>query len=85
MLILSKAIDTLEDVILQSHTVLQDVESTVSIRNDERFDGHSGQIKNAGTTLQRLNYLVAHLEALRVTLSVLLQTLFTAQSIMWSK
>jgi len=37
------------------------------------------------TAIAELDYLSAHLEALCATLSVQLQTLFTAQSIMWSK
>lgn len=33
----------------------------------------------------RLHYLKAHLDSLRATLSVMLQTLYTAQSIMWAE
>lgn len=36
-------------------------------------------------SVARLHYLTAHLDSLRATLSVMLQTLYTAQSIMWAE
>ena len=75
----------------QSDTVVKGIESAASTRDGAQqhrrdsacYDDEYSEHKP--TTLTRLVYLASHLDALRSTLSVLLQTLYTAQSIMWSK
>ncbi|KAL5121797.1 hypothetical protein ACEQ8H_000012 [Pleosporales sp. CAS-2024a] len=86
-----EAIETLEDLMEQSRAVWSEIESFTAILAEED-DADSG-IRSHDHGLghrdspqaTRLAYLISHLEALRATLSVLLQTLFTAQSIIWSK
>ncbi|KAF3005848.1 hypothetical protein E8E13_008803 [Curvularia kusanoi] len=86
-----EALDILEDVTVQSQTVLKEIEHTVEIRTRVRDQDSDVQqssadhVGNGALHLVKLAYLAAHLESLRLTLSVLLQTLYTAQSIMWSK
>jgi hypothetical protein len=87
-----QAIDTLDDVIEQAQTLLASFESTTSTEEDRHHDQrdslHSTQNNRSrlhASTKANLDYLTAHLEALSMTLSVLLQTLYAAQTIMWSK
>ncbi|EUC35449.1 hypothetical protein COCCADRAFT_24629 [Bipolaris zeicola 26-R-13] len=87
-----EAFDVLDDIIEQSQNVMGSLESAISTedfrhhnrRDSARYAGDSRLLPETSmkTTLA---YLVAHLEALSTTLSVLLQTLYTAQSVMWSK
>ncbi|KAH8726304.1 hypothetical protein GQ44DRAFT_192456 [Phaeosphaeriaceae sp. PMI808] len=70
-----EATEILEDAVQQSQSIYSEFESLATIAN--------GTQNAPGAT--RLAYLTAHLEAIRATLSVLLQTLYTAQSIIWSK
>ncbi|EOA80936.1 uncharacterized protein SETTUDRAFT_100000 [Exserohilum turcica Et28A] len=87
-----EAVDALDDVIEQSQHVLTSFESATSIEGTQHH-GRRDSASSVGSTgsqpdpstKTRLAYLMAHLEALSTTLSVLLQTLYTAQSIMWSK
>ena len=83
-----QALETLENIIEQSGFIFIEIESITSIRDDTK-DGsdfvRNRQPRRDSKIVTRLDYLTAHLEALRATLSVLLQTLYTAQSIMWSK
>jgi hypothetical protein len=82
----------LDDVIDQSQTLLSSFEVTTGIEDNQHYGrrdsarftriGHS-QLDLLGRA--RLDYLKAHLQALSMTLSVLLQTLYTAQSVIWSK
>ncbi|CAN9187355.1 unnamed protein product [Alternaria alternata] len=87
-----EAIDTLDDVIDQAQTLLTSFESTSSTEDEEHRDQKdiSRSTQNIRpqldpSTKASLDYLTAHLEALSMTLSVLLQTLYAAQTIMWSK
>ncbi|KAF2031761.1 hypothetical protein EK21DRAFT_110655 [Setomelanomma holmii] len=87
-----EAIETLEDIIEQSQAVSSELESLASLVNDEEQDAsHGRQVQDQkghhrdDSFPTRLAYMTSHLEALRATLSVLLQTLNTAQSIIWSK
>jgi hypothetical protein len=86
-----KAIETLEDLIDQSRTISSEIESFSAILVEEQGGESDAKSHDHGLghsdspQATRLVYLVSHLEALRATLSVLLQTLFTAQSIIWSK
>ena len=89
---LIQAFDVLDDVIEQSQNVMGSLESAISTeesqhysrRDSARYAGDSRPLPGPSMTT-RLAYLIAHLEALSTTLSVLLQTLYTAQSVMWSK
>jgi hypothetical protein len=84
-----QALDVLEDVTVQSQTVLKKIENETELRRAERYDKRDGapnfQLQNRSLNAKRLAYYATHLECLRLTLAVLLQTLYTAQSIMWSK
>ncbi|KAG9196707.1 hypothetical protein G6011_01828 [Alternaria panax] len=87
-----EAIDTLDNVIHQAQTLLASFESTTSTGNDKYDDPRHilRSTQNSRSWLQpstqaSLDYLTAHLQALSMTLSVLLQTLYAAQTIMWSK
>ena len=81
----------LEDVTLGSRTILKEIEDATGLHENERYDErdeiHSFKVPPRGGLLNttRLVYLTAHLESLRLTLAVLLQTLYAAQSIIWSK
>jgi hypothetical protein len=75
----------------QSQAILKEIELATSFRNehssnrDDTYSTRNGRSRQDSASATRLSYLTAHLEALRLTLSVLLQTLHTAQSVMWSK
>jgi hypothetical protein len=86
-----QAIGTLEDVIEQSRSISDEIDSLAALAADEqRNDGvvrdhiYTRPMRESHSAT-RLEYLTSHLGALRATLSVLLQTLYTAQSIIWSK
>ena len=76
----------------QSQAVLSSFEAATGIEEDEHY-GRRDSARFTRTsysqpdlsTKAKLDYLRAHLEALSMTLSVMLQTLYTAQSVMWSK
>jgi hypothetical protein len=76
---------------VQSQTILKEVENVTGCckgdRTHERDDTRSPKVRSrsGSSSTTRLAYLAAHLECLRLILAVLLQTLYTAQSIMWSK
>lgn len=75
----------------QSQAILDEIEQATSLQKqdssnkEDTYFTRNGRSRQNSTTTARLLYLVAHLEALRLTLSVLLQTLYTAQSVMWAK
>ncbi|CAA9962257.1 hypothetical protein PTMSG1_05633 [Pyrenophora teres f. maculata] len=87
-----EAFEALDDVIEQAQNVLGSFELVTSPddvqqyarRDSARFTGTSHSQLDSPTKAE-LEYLMAHLEALSMTLSVLLQTLYASQSIMWSK
>lgn len=85
-----QALDVLENITVQSQTVLKEIENVNEFLRNERTDeedARSSKVRSRSGSLSatRLRYLAAHLECLRLILAVLLQTLYTAQSIMWSK
>ncbi|KAF2854903.1 hypothetical protein T440DRAFT_442361 [Plenodomus tracheiphilus IPT5] len=87
-----ESIEVLEDVTDQAQNVLDRIESAAAAVDAEQEDAryatsssNRDHRQSRSTAGVRLSYLSAHLEALCATLSVQLQTLFTAQSIMWSK
>ncbi|KAJ8105172.1 hypothetical protein OPT61_g10341 [Boeremia exigua] len=86
-----EALDILEDVTLQSQTVLKQIEVNTELRRHERTTekdearSSTDRPRNGSANVTVLAYSAAHLECLRLTLSVLLQSLYAAQSIMWSK
>ena len=79
-------------MIEQAQNVLSSFKSLTSmnhVQNHERRDSArfvgTNQPQLDSPTKAKLEYLMAHLEALSMTLSVLLQTLYASQTIMWSK
>ncbi|KAH7402063.1 hypothetical protein DE146DRAFT_454513 [Phaeosphaeria sp. MPI-PUGE-AT-0046c] len=76
-----EAFEVLEDLIEQSLVIESEIQSLVNFIDQE----HEAASFDHDSSPTRLAYLSNHLEALRATLSVLLQTLNTAQSIVWSK
>ncbi|KAH7069410.1 hypothetical protein FB567DRAFT_221740 [Paraphoma chrysanthemicola] len=87
-----EAIETLEDIIEQSQSVSTEIESLASVANEEETSVSYGnhtltqRLSRQGShSTTRVAYMTAHLDALRATLSVLLQTLNAAQGIIWSK
>ncbi|KAF1929709.1 uncharacterized protein M421DRAFT_4158 [Didymella exigua CBS 183.55] len=85
-----EALDVLEDVTVQSQTALKNIEDETELRRNERYGEGDGVRPSKDQSRNRpldakLSYFATHLECLRLTLAVLLQTLYTAQSIMWSK
>ena len=89
---LNKAIETLEDIIDQCTAVLSEIEFITPLNDvrghSEHHDHHSR--RNQGVqlnpvTMARLEYLTAHLDSLKSTLSVMLQTLYAAQSVIWAR
>ncbi|KAI4613822.1 hypothetical protein J4E83_007424 [Alternaria metachromatica] len=86
-----EAINTLDDAIDQAQNLLTSVEMATSIEND-KFHDRRDSVRSTQhshprldhSTKASLDYFTAHLEALSMTLSVLLQTLYAAQTIMWS-
>ncbi|KAK7184082.1 hypothetical protein DPSP01_001276 [Paraphaeosphaeria sporulosa] len=88
----AEAFETIEDILDQTSTIFNEIDLLVSGQDAQRkrrsYDEH--QDGNQAPTLTpqmlaRLHYLDAHLDSLRTTLSVMLQTLYTAQSIMWAR
>ncbi|RAR15871.1 fe superoxide dismutase [Stemphylium lycopersici] len=87
-----EAFDVLDNVIEQSQNVLSCFELATS-SDDNRHHDRRDSLRSTGSSRLRLDssakaklqYPMAHLESLSMTLSALLQTLYTAQSIMWSK
>ncbi|KAF2630819.1 hypothetical protein BU25DRAFT_408096 [Macroventuria anomochaeta] len=86
-----EALDVLEDATVQSQTVLKEIENATELRRNEQTEetdearSSKGHPRSGSLNVTRLACFAAHLECLRLTLAVLLQTLYTAQSIMWSK
>jgi hypothetical protein len=87
-----QAFETIEDILDQTSHVFDEIDLLVSDQHGQKkrrsYDEH--REGNQVTTLTpqsvaRLHYLDAHLDSLRSTLSVMLQTLYTAQSIMWAR
>lgn len=74
---------------MQSQTVLKKIENETELLRNERYEerdlARKSQPQSWSLNATRLAYYATHLECLRLTLAVLLQTLYTAQSIMWSK
>ncbi|KAF2792001.1 hypothetical protein K505DRAFT_247659 [Melanomma pulvis-pyrius CBS 109.77] len=87
-----EANETLDDVLDQCNSVLTEFESLVPVQSTDRngkiekyHHGPNHDFQLATIAKARLVYLTAHLESLRSTLSVMLQTLHTAQSIIWAR
>jgi hypothetical protein len=82
-------------LIEQSDSIAFEIESLAALETEDRGGGidtshYNYESSNSGSRMlshsaTRLAYLTTHLEALRATLSVLLQTLYTAQSLIWAK
>jgi hypothetical protein len=74
-------VETLEDVLSQGEVVLKEISGIIleNEGNDEQPE------KLAAADSRRLLYLQAHMEALRCTVAVLQQTLYTAQGKLWAR
>ncbi|KAF9730540.1 hypothetical protein PMIN02_001479 [Paraphaeosphaeria minitans] len=88
----AEAFETIEDILDQTVNILNEINLLVSGQDAQRkrwsYDEHRVGDQDPTLTPQmvaRLHYLEAHLDSLRTTLSVMLQTLYTAQSIMWAR
>jgi hypothetical protein len=87
-----KAIESLEDILNQCNAILDEIKTICPIKSSH-MQGHIQKhatnedysARQGATHATRLVYLQAHLEALQATLSVLLQTLYTAQGIIWAR
>jgi hypothetical protein len=87
-----QAIETLDDIVDQCKAVLSEIEfinshhrENKTVGRDEENPGQRQSSQLGSAVVARLHYLLAHLDSLRSTLSVLLQTLNTAQSIIWAR
>ncbi|KAF2280895.1 uncharacterized protein EI97DRAFT_12612 [Westerdykella ornata] len=82
----SEAGETLEDVLDQAQAVLNEIEAIIVGKGASEDAEHSRKVEDGLSKVQskRLLYLQAHLDALRATLAMLQQTLYTAQSIIWA-
>ncbi|KAJ4301008.1 hypothetical protein N0V90_003097 [Kalmusia sp. IMI 367209] len=86
------AFETIQDVVDQSNAILNEINTIVPTQEEDKTRRHNGEQQTGGRSLvstpqlvARLHYLKAHIDSLRATLSVMLQTLYTAQSIMWAR
>lgn len=89
---LNKATEALEDVLHQCHYLLDEIEYIFPIQSvhgnveDRGYQYSPAQdFQLDSVDLARVDYLEAHLDSIRLTLSVMSQTMYTAQSIMWTK
>ncbi|KAF2441085.1 hypothetical protein P171DRAFT_434772 [Karstenula rhodostoma CBS 690.94] len=88
----AEAFETIQDILDQTSTIFSQIDILVSGQDTQRkrrsYDEHreGNQVPTLTPEMvARLHYLEAHLDSLRTTLSVMLQTLYTAQSIMWAR
>lgn len=91
-LLSAEAIETLDDIVEQCTAILSEIDSIISHHRDSktarRVSQHHDPTRSSqlgSAVVARLHYLVAHLDSLKATLSVLLQTLNTAQSMIWAR
>jgi hypothetical protein len=89
---LNKATEALDHVLHQCNALLVEIESIFPIQGDhsnaeDRGYQHSSiqDFRLDSTDTARVDYLKAHLDSIRLTLSVMSQTMYTAQSIMWTR
>jgi hypothetical protein len=84
-------VESLEHILDQCNTVLAEVESiafkdVLSDKHGEQEDEYQSRGRPlTPAELERLSYLEVHLKSLQTTISVLQQTLYTAQSIIWAR
>ncbi|KAF1953960.1 hypothetical protein CC80DRAFT_134106 [Byssothecium circinans] len=79
----SDAFEILEDILSQCTAILSEIENIFPYGQRDHNQARRSGLNSS--TAARLQYLLAHLDALRSTLAVMLQTLYTAQSIMWTR
>ncbi|KAF2474602.1 uncharacterized protein BDR25DRAFT_332020 [Lindgomyces ingoldianus] len=86
-----EAIDVLEDILNQCKAVFVEIKAIIpaegvhSHRRHDSFHSQSQDFRPSPCASARLVYLQTHLDALRSTLSVMMQTLYTAESVMWAR
>lgn len=65
--------------------MLMHIKPALLTKDEEDFFGDYAHDRRGPTSIESLKYLQSHLDALRATISVMLQTFYTAQSVIWSK
>jgi len=86
---LDKATEALHDVLRQCNSLLDEIESIFPVQSaygnvdDQGYRYSPAQgLQLDPTALARVDYLKAHFDSIRLTLSVMLQTMYTTQIIM---
>ncbi|KAF2185051.1 hypothetical protein K469DRAFT_577355 [Zopfia rhizophila CBS 207.26] len=86
-----EAVETIEDVLEQCKAVFREIETIVPVRDahcqgqNASYFSQSRSFRPSPESRARLEYLKMHLDSLKSTLSVMLQSFHTAQSIMWAR
>jgi hypothetical protein len=85
---LNKATKALDDVLHQCNLLLDEIESIFPVQSAYGNVDDQGYLYSPAqgfqldsTALARVDYLKAHLDSIRLTLSVMLQTMYTTQII----
>ncbi|KAF2652262.1 hypothetical protein K491DRAFT_558718, partial [Lophiostoma macrostomum CBS 122681] len=86
----AKAVEILNDLLGQYNMIMSEVElllETASANAPKSDDSHGPiEVYQPSTAKsQRMQYLQAHLDTLKATVSVMQQTFYTAQAIIWGK
>ncbi|KAF2016064.1 hypothetical protein BU24DRAFT_450670 [Aaosphaeria arxii CBS 175.79] len=89
----AEAIQVLHDLFDQCSLVLDEISDKTTTHQEthagkyEEQPGHHQRdaVQLSEEELARFRYIYAHLEALKCTIRIVLQTLFTAQSIIWAR
>jgi hypothetical protein len=93
------ATNTVTQIIEQCQNVFREIESMIPLGQGSRHSSQSGSPQMSVVTISprreelewnarsqaRAQYLLTHLESLKLTLSVMLQTLYTAKTAIWAK
>ena len=89
---LNKATEALDDVLHQCNSLLAEIESIFFIQSahsnaeDRGYQDSSPQgFRLDSMDIARVDYLKAHLDSIRLTLSVMSQAMYTTQIIIWTK
>jgi hypothetical protein len=95
----AEAFNVVRQILEQCQDVFREIESLIPIGQTSRNSSVDGSPQMSVATISpwrgsldwnalsqaRAQYLVAHLDSLKLTLSVLLHTLYTAQTTLWAK
>lgn len=86
-----EAFETVKEILNQCHAVFTEIEALVPLKQmrDESASGKPLSLiqkwKWSLTSKAKMDYLLSHLESLKLTLSVMIQTFYTARIIRWAK